>query len=109
MDKFLLAENPQIPAGRRKIYIMHTQQPPMLIRVNHEAIAIGSNYDMLSGQYGAETITLQVDALLICDSIISDDLKLKVEKVLSKAWHWYCAYLEWEDENLDNQNIINEN
>ena len=105
MDKFLLAENHMIPADRRKIYIVHTQQPPMLIQVHHEAIAIGSSEYTLSGQYDnagiIETITLDVSALLICDSVVTEELKAKIEKTLSKAWHWYCAYLKWEDEQFD--------
>lgn len=105
MDKFLLAENPQIPSDKRKIYIFHTQKPPMLIQVFHEAMAFGSNYDVLTGQYEndgiIETITLQVSALLICEPSVSDELKERVIKVLNKAWHWYTAYLKWEDDQFD--------
>lgn len=106
MDRFLLAENPQIPAERRKIYIMHTQQPPMLIQVHHEAIAIGDGKLFITGNYQGvdgiiETITLDIAALLICEPELSELLKERIQKTLNKAWHWYVAYLKWEDGNLD--------
>jgi hypothetical protein len=106
MDRFLLAENPMIDADKRRVYIFHTQQPPMLIEVHHEACAFGDGELYMTGNYLnsddlIETITLSVAALLICEPEVSEELKKKVNKVLNKAWHWYVAYLKWEDEQID--------
>lgn len=105
MDRFLLAENPMIDADKHRVFIFHTQQPSMLIEVHHEAYAVGDGKMFLTGNYKnidgtIETITLGVSALLICDVELTDKIKERVNKVLSKAWHWYIAYLEWEDKQI---------
>lgn len=98
----MLAENPMIERENKPLYIFHTQQPPMLIQVHHESYSVGDTQMYLTGNYQGpegliETITLSVAALLICEPEVSEELKAKVDKVLSKAWHWYTAYLNWED------------
>lgn len=109
MDKFLLAENPMVEGDNHPIYIFHTQKPSMLIQIHHEAIAVGDAKMHVTGNYKnpeglIETISLSVEGLLICEPKLSEELKLKVEKTLNKAWHWYVAYLKWEDNNIDNGN-----
>lgn len=106
MDRFLLAENPMINADKRRVFIFHTQQPPMLIEVHHEAYATGDEKMFLTGNYlnrdgVIETITLDIAAILICDLELTDKLKERINKVLNKAWHWYTSYLKWEDEQVD--------
>lgn len=90
----------------KPVYIFHTQQPPMLIEVHHEAIAMGEGRLHLTGNYQntdgeIETITLTIEALLICEPEVLEEMKDRCEKVLKKAWHWYIAYLKWEDDNID--------
>lgn len=114
MDKFLLAENPMIDPVKRRVYILHTQAPAMIIEVHHEAIGVGDNKMFFTGNYKnsdglIETITLDIAALLICEPEISNELKRKIEKILSKAWHWYVAYMAWEDGNIDEDDKANLN
>lgn len=91
-----------IDRDNNPVYIFHTQQPPMLIEIHHEAIVTNDgmsltvNYRNIDGDI--ETITFTVPALLICEETLSNELKNRVLKVLDKAWHWYVAYLKWEDE-----------
>ncbi len=105
MDRFLLSENQMIDPDKRRVFIFHTQQPAMLIEVHHEAYATGDEKMFLTGNYlnpdgVIETITLDI-AALFCDPDVTDELKERINKVLSKAWHWYTSYLKWEDEQVD--------
>jgi hypothetical protein len=98
MDRFLLAENPMLDRDR-PVYIFHTQNPKMLIQVHHEAVAYGDERLILTGNYEnsdgvIETITLEVVG------IYSAEID-RISKVLNKAWHWYIAYLEWEDKQIE--------
>lgn len=102
MDRFLLAENPMIEPDKHRLYIFHTQHPPMLIRVAHEAVVsnedkrmvfIGNNHN---SDGLIETISLTIDALLICEPSVGEE---RIQNVLNKAWHWYVAYLKWDKRN----------
>ena len=98
MDRFLLAENPMINADKRRVFIFHTQFPSILIKVHHEAYAVGNGNLFLTGNYlntdGAiETITLEATKVFT-----DKDVETLANKVLNKAWHWYTSYLKWEDE-----------
>lgn len=98
MDRFLLAENPM--RENDDLFIIHTIDPPMIIQVHHEAVGTGRatltvNYQGSSGLI--ETITLEVVSSIDYERISSD----RIAKLLNRAWHWYKAYLEWEDENFD--------
>lgn len=109
MDRFLLAENPMTHERSHKIYIMHTQQPQMLIRCLHDdGKAIGDNDMFINGYYdngtSIESVTLVIEALLICEPNVSEELKERCHKVLNKAWHWYIAYLKFEDNNINDRN-----
>ena len=86
-----------IDPDKRRVYIYHTQRPRMLIEIHDESLGLSGLY--VTGHYEnggiIETFTLSVN-----DNIDNAD-KDSAEKVLNKAWHWYIAYLKWEDDNID--------
>lgn len=101
MDRFLLSENPMIDPDKRRVFIFHTQFPQMLIEVHHEAYAAGNSNLFLTGNYQnidgvIETVTLETTQVFT-----EKGVEARVNKVLSKAWHWYTSYLKWEDEQID--------
>lgn len=101
MDRFLLSENQMVEREPNPLYIFHTQEPAMLIQVHHESIIAGSNQQYITGNYMGEDCIIETITLVVKKVYQNADSD-QIKKVLNKAWHWYIAYLKWEDEQLDN-------
>lgn len=108
MDKFLLAENPMREGGA--LAIIHTQQPISIILVeeghapskyphNHY---IYTNSDQLQELY---TLSLYH---CFATSFDGENNAVMTDKLFKQAWHWYMAYMAWEDQQIDaNENEAN--
>ena len=97
MDKHLLAENPmRSPEGG--LCIIRTIQPVSIYEVIEGTIemkGICKRYYLNNTAY-----------TLRCHHYFSTDIdtanESEVFKFMDDAWHWYAAYLRWEDEQIDN-------
>jgi hypothetical protein len=102
MDRFLLSENPM--AGNT-LAIVHTQQPVSIILVDEGHITTKyphEHHTYRNSDGIGEPVTL---SLYHCYSMSfdGDENARKVNKLFRDAWHWYMAYLKWEDEQIDIQ------
>lgn len=103
-NKFTLAENPQ--ARNDETFIIHHQQPIAHIRVWHEYVSFDnsifhSTFNYQGPSLEIETITFEITHCFFAGKLIADDeAKKRVNKMLDDARNWYCAYLQWEDNNI---------
>jgi hypothetical protein len=99
MDRFLLASNEM--SGNNDWVIVHTIEPIAHIQVleGHTNLEGKSCY---FGIHETETYTL------VAEFVFTSKMHGKKEqndemimKLLTRAWHWYKSYLEWEDKLHD--------
>lgn len=100
MDRFLLAENPMNTSGGATV-IVHTIEPKAMIQVHngHDPIDFGysKQYSFKNTDGDIEQYTLRLFHYFTED-FNEDNHKPAAYKIMDKAWHWYMAYLKWEDE-----------
>lgn len=101
MDKHLLAENPM--SGNGNLAIVRTIQPVSIYEVIEGAkdckgIYKAYTYENPNGV--DEDYTLRAHHYFTTDIDTVDELE--VFKFMDDAWHWFVAYMKWEDENSDN-------
>jgi hypothetical protein len=101
MDKFLLAENPM--AETDNLAIIHMLAPIAIINVveAHVVADRPHRHYVYNGHDGQEPITLVVWHMFTTE-FDSEQHSLMVDKLLRNAFHWYAAYLTWEDNNIEN-------
>ena len=101
MDKFLLAENPMRPEGSGQ-WIIHMLNPKAIIRCSEGHIKPKENifrhYQYQNNDGQLEAWTLSVFHLFTTDFI--NEPAEQAIPVLDRAWRWFRAYLEWEDNNI---------
>lgn len=126
MDRFLLVENP-MHQEPHKIYILHAISPRCLIECipvyneKDREVTAGDveikelfilnkfvNSDRLP-EYWKLVINDFYDHKSTSDVILDGEAIKKYYKVLEKAWRWYRAYLEWEDNNIDETDFAQQN
>lgn len=100
MDKFLLAENPMT---NNDTCIVHTIEPIAIIELSLEK--------PLKNQYQKKYVYIGADGLreewtfgihhFFTTDFNEENHEAKAFKLMDKAWHWYAAYLKWEDEQFD--------
>lgn len=103
MDKFLLAENPM--AGHA-LAIVHMLQPVSIITVHEGHLATKfpyKHYTFTNADGGQEQHTLSLYHCFTNLVATDEDNDKMIAKLLRDAWHWYMAYLNWEDENIANE------
>lgn len=108
MDRFILAENPMHPA-QSGCFIIQMIDPITIIGCieGHEVIpgrrCLHESFRNSDGI--TEEWTLYIHHLFTTNMNAADDnLSLQIaEAVMKRAWRWYRAYLEWEDEQIDTQ------
>jgi hypothetical protein len=96
MDRFLLAENPM--SESRDLAIIHTIEPVAIIGVlenfekHHQPHAHFNHF--------GEEYTLYIHHMFTTNMAGLDEAEGKkmVDKLLKRAWHWFAAYMEWEDQ-----------
>lgn len=101
MDKFLLAENPFRPE-QSGLYIVHLLNPKAIIQCIEGHVTTSSpfrHYQYQNKDGVIEEWTLSAFHFFTTD-FISEPEK-QVTPLLDRAWRWYRSYLEWEDKNID--------
>lgn len=96
MDKHLLAEN--LMSGNGNLVIVRTIQPVSIYEVieGHQNVkGINKHY-----YHEGEEFTLRAHHYFTTDIDTVDESE--VFKFMDDAWHWFVAYMKWEDENIDN-------
>lgn len=101
MDKFLLAMNEM--SGNDDVVIVRAVQP-----VSHYQVVDGhvgsrqihKHFTYKNSEGEKELYTLVVTHYFTTDIDTTDESE--VYKFMDDAWHWYMAYLKWEDEQIDN-------
>lgn len=102
MDKFILAESPYHPE-RSGLFIIHLKNPIAIIRCTEGHLKIDQVYDHFQFENSDKEIeewTLSAFHFFTADFI--SDPGAQVKPLLKRAWRWYRAYMEWEDNNIDN-------
>lgn len=108
MHKFLLAENPQAPETGG-LWIIHLLEPICII----EAVTTGEKIHTKKATYTKEFEYVNTDDFLeiwqlrihhyfTTDFDERKDAVMRTDKIMNEAWHWFKAYLIWEDNNIDN-------
>lgn len=108
MDKFLLAENPMRPESGT--WIVHLLSPQAHIKCTegHERVgAMYRHYTYKNTDGLIEEWTLSIQFMFTQDFTTPQEQVW--ETLLDRAWRWYRAYMEWEDNNLDIDNDAKEN
>lgn len=100
MDKHLLAENPMSDNG--SLAIVRTVQPISIYEVidghiPHKGLAKHYTFKNSDGLF--EEYTLRIHHYFSTD--IDTVEESEVFKFMDDAWHWYVAYMKWEDKNID--------
>jgi hypothetical protein len=98
MDRFLIADNPL--SGNNRRYIIQTCKPQAII----ECVTGHVEYETPYRQYSfvnlkghKENWTLRIGHLANSNQ---EQYLLVVDKLLKRAWYWYMAYLDWEDQQV---------
>jgi hypothetical protein len=100
MDKHLLAENPMSDNGN--LAIVRTIQPVSIYEVivgHHKLKGIHKHYTYVNLDGVPEDYTLRAHHYFTTD--IDTVHESEVFKFMDDAWHWYMAYMKWEDKNID--------
>ena len=108
MHKFLLAENPQAPETGG-LWIVHLPNPICII----EAVTSGQKFQSKNAAYHQDFKYINTDGIVenwqlrLYHYFTTDFDERKnsdalAKKIIDEAWHWYRAYLAWEDKNIDN-------
>ena len=99
MDKHLLSENPMSDNG--DLAIVRTVQPISIYQVleGHHDLKLSKKYRFVNSDGEVENYTLAVHHYFSTDVDTTDESE--IYKFMDDAWHWYKAYMQWEDKNID--------
>jgi hypothetical protein len=103
IDKFLIADNPMHEGGTTAI--IHTQEPKSILLVDEGHVATKwphRHYTYHDSEDLDEPYTLSVFHSFV-QNMDGEEQNIIIEKLLRNASHWYEAYLEWQDKQIDNE------
>lgn len=101
MNKFILGENPMRPDDPG-LYVIHLLQPIAIFECLEGHVAardIFRHYTFRNADGILEEWTLSVHHLFTTDFLTEP--ADRAGPLLDKAWRWFRAYLENQDENLN--------
>lgn len=119
ITEFLLCENPMRSGSRSEggagLFILKTSEPLCII----ECVALDEEdpvgglddvFDFFEFK-NADGLIEKHQLFLIRpkSASLTDQEALFFRKIIQKAWRWYRSYLEFEDENLDENEKSSEN
>ncbi len=93
LTKFLIADNPMVEGSPSAI--IHTQDPTAIIEITEGHVQCVSPYRHY--QHDDELFTLRVHHLFT-QEFDSEKHHIITNKLLDRAWHWFVAYMKWEDD-----------
>lgn len=104
MDKFILAENP-MRSGRPRLWVVHLLDPVAIIECHkgvhlEKAGKIYKFYQFRNKDNVVEEWTLTIYHLFTTDFL--EEPEQRALPLLDRAWRWFRAYLEWEDQQIIN-------
>jgi len=106
MHRFLLAENPM---KTDRVFILHTVSPRCLIEVicindqdaKGDLDDVFDFYDYTNPDDVIERHQLLIKQFYDIHPDENKEMTPKYRHVLDRAWRWYRAYLEFEDDNIE--------
>lgn len=105
LTRFLIADNPMAEGSTSAI--IHTIDPIAIIQLIEDHVECSTpyrHYQYINTDGVPELWTLRVHHLFTTE-FDSEQHYIIVDKLLKRAWHWYKAYMEWEDNNIDKNEI----
>jgi len=93
MTRFMIADNHMV-AGTTSA-IIHTVDPQAIIEILEGHQVCTSPYRHFT--YQNDLYTLRVH-YLFTQEFDTEQHHIIVTKFLTRAWHWFVAYMKWEDE-----------
>lgn len=107
MDKHLLAENPMSDNG--SLAIVRTVQPIAIFEILNGWYVYNAGSEIVKKHYSyVNSDGVKEDYTLKCHHYFSTDIDTpdvnEIYKFMDDAWHWYMAYLKWEDKQIDENN-----
>lgn len=115
MHKFILGENPQAPTTGG-LWIVHLTNPVCIIEVVAEGEKAHSKKAIYRKEFNykntdnvIEKYQLRVHHYFTTIFYEEKSTQKICESILNDAWHWYKAYLTWEDKNIDTDEEANLN
>lgn len=101
LTRFLIADNPMVEGSSSAI--IHTIDPHAIIELiegHKQCSSPYRHYSFVNIDGAPEQWTLRAHHLSTTE-FDSEQHHLIVTKLLDRAWHWYKAYMEWEDSQPD--------
>lgn len=109
MHKFLLAENPQAPETGG-LWIIHLPDPICIIeaviegeKIHTKNAIYKSNFQFKNSDGIVENWQFRLYHYFTTDFDERKEADVLTAKIINDAWHWFMAYLIWEDQNIDNE------
>ena len=93
LTRFLIADNPMVEGSPSAI--IHTARPQAIIELL-EGHVMTDGY-LRHYAYRDERYTLRIHHLFTT-VFDGEQYDIIIGKLLDRAWHWYMAYMQWEDD-----------
>lgn len=100
LTKFLIADNPMVEGSPSAI--IHTQDPHAIIEIiegHVQCVSPYRHYTFVDDDGITELYTLRAHHLFT-RKLDADQHHIITTKLLDRAWHWFAAYMQWEDEQV---------
>lgn len=108
MDKFLIAENPMREgAGMWIIHLLNPQAHIQCIEGHIETDKVHKYYRYKNSDGVNEKWTLSAQFFFTTDFLTEPEQQ--VIPLLDRAWYWFMAYMQFEDNNIDNNEASKDN
>lgn len=98
LTRFLIADNPMVEGAPSAI--IHTLEPQAILMIieGHQVLTDTRPYRHF--QFNEEKYTFVVHHLFTRE-FDSEQHHIIVDKLCNRAWHWFMAYMQWEDEQIE--------
>ncbi|MGL6121657.1 MAG: hypothetical protein ACRC1W_01210 [Shewanella sp.] len=107
LTRFLIADNPMVEGSPSAI--IHTLDPQAIIEITEGKgfrlrkpgeTKMFQNFKHVNIDGIEEYYVLSVHHLFTRE-FDSDQHHIIADKLLNRAWHWFMAYMKWEDEQIE--------
>lgn len=98
MNRFLLAENPIHPE-QSGVWVIHLFNPKAIIQCIYGHVITSqphAHFTFINSNGDLEEWTLSAHHFFTNDFLTEPEAQ--VQPLIKKAWRWYRAYLDWEDD-----------
>lgn len=99
MDRFLIADNPmRDDSGTWVIHLLDPQAHIQCLEGHLQTDKVHKHYQFRNGDDVLEQWTLSAHFFFTTDFI--SEPEVQVLPLLDRAWRWYRSYMEFEDNNI---------